>query len=140
MRRGRCLCGAITYEIDGEPIVVAHCHCTDCQQLSGAGHTTGAMFPADQVRIRGRVAEFRLESESGSVVTRRFCPTCGSPLFGRNTKMPGFVTVCVGTLEDPNSVNPQVAIFTRTRRHWDFFDSALPAFDRQPDWKPRDGV
>jgi hypothetical protein len=141
MREGRCLCGAASYEIDGDPIVVAHCHCTDCQRVSGAGHTTGAMFPADGIRISGEVAEYRLEGELGSAVTRTFCPKCGSPLFGRNTRMPGFMTVSVGTLADPDEVTPQVVIFARSRRHWDLGDSSLPTFDAQPpEWKPEDGV
>lgn len=140
MRGGRCLCGAITYEIDGDPVVVAHCYCTDCQRLSGAGHTTGAMFPAEKIRVRGEVSEFLLKSDADSIVTRTFCPKCGSPLFGRNTRMAGFMTVSAGTLDDPNSVSPQVVIFAQTRRHWDSVDSGLPTFDTQPDWKPEDGV
>ena len=140
MREGRCLCGAVTYEIEGDPVVVAHCHCTDCQRVSGAGHATGAMFAAEQVQVRGAVAEFELESEAKSTVTRTFCPKCGTPLFGRNTRMVGFLTVSVGTLDDPDSVTPQVAVFARTRRRWDFADSALPTFDAQPEWKPEDGV
>jgi hypothetical protein len=130
----------VTYEIEGDPIVVAHCHCVDCQRLSGAGHTTGAMFPADKILVRGDVSEFRLESEAGSVVTRTFCPKCGSPLFGRNTRMAGFMTVTAGTLDDPNSLEPQVVVFARTRRDWDMMDGALPTFDTQPAWKPEDGV
>jgi hypothetical protein len=140
MLRGGCLCGAVRYEIDGEPVVVAHCHCANCQRVSGAGHTTGAMFAAAAVRVQGETREFQLESESGSVVTRTFCPGCGSPLFGRNTRMEGFVTVSVGTLDDPDRVTPQVAVFARSRRHWDLMDQALPTFPTQPEWKPEDGV
>ena len=90
MLRGGCLCGGVRYEIEGDPVVVAHCHCTDCQRLSGAGHTTGAMFPVGAVTVHGAVSEFQIASSSDSVVTRSFCPTCGSPLFGRNTGMAGF--------------------------------------------------
>jgi hypothetical protein len=140
VRTGRCLCGEVTYEIEGDPVAVAHCHCTDCQRLSGAGHSTGAMFSADKIRVQGTVSEFRLESEAESGVTRTFCPRCGSPLFGRNTRMPRFMTVSVETLDDPNNVSPQVVVFARTRRTWDLMDSALPIFDTQPDWKPEDGI
>lgn len=136
MRSGGCLCGAVRYEIDGEPVVVAHCHCTDCQKLSGAGHTTGAMFSADCVRVTGEVREFRLESAKESEVTRSFCPRCGSPLFGRNSRMPGHVTVTAGTLDEPDRVTPQVAIFSRNKRGWDAIDAALPTFESQPEWKP----
>lgn len=98
------------------------------------------MFPADCIRVRGEVGEYRLTSETGSVVTRTFCPVCGTPLFGRNTGMAGFSTVSVGTLDDPDSVSPQVVIFARSRRHWDTMDGALPTFAAQPDWKPEDEV
>jgi hypothetical protein len=138
--KGRCLCGAVAYEIEGDPIVVAHCHCVDCQRISGAAHTTGATFPADRIRVAGDVAQFQLRSERGSMVTRTFCPRCGSPLFGRNTGMDGFVTVSVGTLDDPDAVMPQVVIFARTRRHWDAMDPGLPTFETQPDWEPADGI
>lgn len=139
MRHGRCLCGAVTYEIEGDPLVVAHCHCIDCQRLSGAGHTTGATFPADKIRVQGEVSAFHLESEVKSVVTRTFCPRCGSPLFGQSTRMPGFMTVAVGTLDDPDSVGPpQVAVFARTRRSWDVMDGALPSFAALPEFRPED--
>jgi hypothetical protein len=97
------------------------------------------MFPADKVTVRGVVAEYRIEN-SHSIVTRSFCSTCGSPLFGRNTRMPGAVTICVGSLDDPNSVTPQVVVFARSRRRWDLTDTELPTFDTQPDWRPEDGV
>lgn len=136
MLTGRCLCGAISYEIDGDPVVVAHCHCLDCQRLSGAGHTTGAMFPEAGVRLNGEPATYSTKSEAGNTVERLFCGRCGSPLFGRNTGMPGFMTVSLGTLDSPDRLTPRVAIFARTRRRWDVMDSTLPTFDAQPEWKP----
>jgi hypothetical protein len=140
MLTGRCLCGACSYEIDGEPVVVAHCHCRDCQRLSGAGHTTGAMFREDRVSLRGKPASFKLVSENGNTVTRLFCGACGSPLFGMNTGMPGFMTVSLGTLDTSDALTPQVAIFTRTRRPWDALDPSVASFEAQTDWKPNDPV
>lgn len=140
MRSGRCLCGGCTYEIDGDPIVVAHCHCLDCQRLTGAGHSTGAMFPQSDVTLIGPVASYELASASGNTVTRLFCATCGSPLFGKNTGMPEVMTVSLGTLDKPDDLTPQVAIFARTRRAWDTMDPTLATYDAQPGWKPEDGV
>ncbi len=139
MRLGRCLCGSVKYELDGEPLVVAHCYCEDCQRVSGAGHSTGVMYPVERVRLAGVVAEFQLETAE-SIVTRTFCPTCGSPLHGRNTRMPGVLTFTAGTLEDPNSVAPQVGIFTRSKRRWDAPNTNVADFEAQPPWKPGDEV
>jgi hypothetical protein len=77
------------------------------------------MFPSGSVVVHGKVAEYALKPKAGSVVTRTFCPVCGSALFGRNTRMPGFVTISVGTLDDPDGVVPQVVVFRRSRRRWD---------------------
>jgi hypothetical protein len=140
MLTGRCLCGTLSYEIVGDPVVVAHCHCLDCQKLSGAGHTTGAMFSEEGVTIFGDPARYSMKSEGGATVTRLFCATCGSPLFGKNTGMPGVMTVTLGTLDSSDDLIPQVAIFTRSRRAWDMPDPSIAAFPAQPDWKPADPV
>ena len=140
MLTGRCLCGDCTYEIDGEPIIVAHCHCLDCQRLSGAGHTTGAMFSEDGVRLNKEPATYAVTSEAGNTVTRLFCGVCGSPLFGKNSGMPGVMTVALGTLDSSAGLVPQVAIFARSRRDWDTADTNVETFETQPNWKPSDGV
>ncbi|NJO34124.1 MAG: GFA family protein [Rhodospirillales bacterium] len=140
MRTGGCLCGACKYEIDGDPVVVAHCHCTDCQKLSGAGHSTGAMFAENGVCLSGPTTSYSMPAESGNEVTRIFCSKCGSPLFGKNSGMPGFMTVPLGTLDSPDDLVPQVVVFARSRRHWDIVDENLPTYQAQPGWKPKDGV
>ena len=140
MLTGRCLCGGCSYSIEGDPVVVAHCNCRDCQRLTGAGHSTGAMFAEVGISLTGSVALFSLLSDAGNTVTRLFCSACGSPLFGKNTGMPGFMTVSLGTLDDPNVLTPQVAVFARTRPDWDSIDSSVESFDAQPGWKPSDGV
>ena len=127
---GGCLCGAITYKMNGKPIVVAHCYC----------HTTGAMFPEEQISVAGKMSEYKSLAESGSTVSHLFCSTCSTRLFGKNTGMPGVMTVAVGTLSDPDAVEPQVAVFARSRAHWDAVDARVQSFDAQPASKPEDGV
>jgi hypothetical protein len=137
---GGCLCGAVRYEVEGPPLVVAHCHCKDCQRGSGTGYSTGAMFPADRMRLTGPVSEFKLKSDNGNQVTRVFCPACGSPILGRNSAMVGYLTIALGTLDDSSGFEPQVVVFARSRKPWDIMDESLPTFDAQPNWKPGDAV
>ncbi|MBL1278403.1 MAG: GFA family protein [Ectothiorhodospiraceae bacterium] len=134
--RGRCLCGNVTYEVQGKPVIVAHCHCVDCQRLSGSGHLPGAMFQESQFTLTGEVGEYALTSDNGTVVTRGFCRMCGSPIFGKNTGMPGFVTITLGTLQDSSHLKPEVAIFSRNRKSWDVMDESLMTFAAQPEWTP----
>jgi hypothetical protein len=139
VHRGRCLCGAVRFETHGRPEIVAHCHCKDCQRLTGGGHSTGAMFPTSRFQLKGTVGEYLLESEAGNEVTRVFCPSCGSPILGRNSGMPGFVTVSLGTLEDSSEFEPAVVVFARNRKPWDVMDETIPTFDAQPSWRPEKG-
>lgn len=136
IHRGECLCGSVRVELEGPPIVVAHCCCLDCQRLTGTGHSTGAMFPEARARLTGKLSEYRLTSEAGNEVTRVFCPSCGSPILGRNTGMLGFVTVSLGLLRDSSAFEPSVVVFARSRRRWDTLDEAVPAFAAQPSWVP----
>ena len=133
---GRCLCGFVTYEVHGASVVVAHCHCEDCQRLTGAGHSTGAMYAVENFEIEGRVGRYDLKSENGNTVTRVFCSICGSPIRGQNTGMPGFVTVSQGTLDNSSDFKPEVVVFARNRNHWGLMDESLMTFEVQPHWKP----
>lgn len=140
VHHGGCLCGRVRYEASGPPVVVAHCHCRDCQRGSGAGHSTGAMFPSSSVSLTGEISEFKLKSDKGNVVTRAFCGTCGSPIFGKNDGMPGYVTIPLGTFDQSSEVIPQVVVFVSSRQVWDAIAPGLPTFEKQPDWKPEDGL
>jgi hypothetical protein len=98
------------------------------------------MYAESGIRIFGQPATYAMQSEAGNTVTRLFCGTCGSPLFGKNTGMPGVMTVTMGTLDTSDGMLPQVEIFTRTRRDWDRPNPAIQSFDVQPGWKPEDGI
>ncbi len=136
---GSCHCGAVRYKAEGKPVVVAHCNCTDCQRLSGAGHSTGAMFGVDKFEVVGNVKEYRLNSDHGNEVIKSFCPECGSSLFGRNNGMKGFITISLGTMDDSANLVPEVSVFDRNRKPWDVMGESIMVFDTQPDWKPEGG-
>jgi len=140
IHHGGCLCGSIRYQARGVPVVVAHCHCEDCQRLSGAGHTTGAMFSMDDVELSGNISEYTLEANNGNSVTRGFCSNCGSPVFGRNSGASEYLTIGLGTFDDSSNIEPQVVVFARNKKPWDLIDATLPTFETQPDWKPDDGI
>ena len=41
---GGCACGAIRFEIAGEPLFQNDCQCRDCQRMSGTGHGSYLTF------------------------------------------------------------------------------------------------
>lgn len=98
------------------------------------------MFSLDGFRLKGRVEDYNYTSDNGNDVTRSFCPDCGSPVFGKNSAMPGYVTVTLGTVDQSAAFKAQVVVFARNQNPWDIMDKNLPTFDAQPNWAPGDDV
>lgn len=40
---GHCLCKAVTYKVDDEPLLVGYDHCDDCQRQSGSTYCTSQL-------------------------------------------------------------------------------------------------
>src|SRR3546814_14234753 len=69
-RTGRCLCGEVTYEISGDPIATAVCHCEHCQRQSGGAFSVNVVMPASQLTISGTLQTYENTNEDGSEVYR----------------------------------------------------------------------
>jgi len=96
------------------------------------------MFSETNLKLQGEVGEYKLKSENGSEVTRVFCLTCGSSIFGKNSDMQGYVAISLGTLDNSSSFEPEVIIFARNQKPWDIMDKAITSFIKQPNWHPED--
>jgi hypothetical protein len=130
---GGCACGAIRYEIPGEPLVMTDCQCRDCQRKSGTGHGSYLTFAGRKdVTLEGRATHWDIAGDSGNVKTHAFCPTCGSPVYLTFAAMPDLFTVHAASLDDPGRYRPQRVLFGVRGHAWDTVDPALPKFDRMP--------
>lgn len=128
---GGCLCGAVRYE--GKEIKGSgHCHCIDCRKTSGTGHGSHMIVPEAAFRVSGELRFYDAPADSGNVVSRGFCPTCGSAVYSRNGGMPGTVAVRASSLDDPEVFQPQLVVYTKRAASWDLMDPALPGFEAMP--------
>jgi hypothetical protein len=130
--KGGCLCGAVTYEVQGEPMFVGHCACENCQKTSGTGHSTVAAFPEAQVAIHGQTTAYQGKGDSGQPTTSQFCPRCGTRLFTRASVMPGVVMITVGTADADADLQPTMMIYGKRRRSWDHVAPGLQVFEGMP--------
>ncbi len=76
MLTGACFCGDIGFEVPGDLIEIAHCHCSVCRKFHGGAFATfGAVDPKQFRWTRGeeRIVHYR-SSPHG---VRHFCPRCG---------------------------------------------------------------
>lgn len=130
--KGGCACGAVRYEISGDPVFQNHCQCRDCQHKSGTGHGSYLTFIREGVKLTGAAKGWDIVADSGNVKTRTFCPTCGSPLYLTFKAMPQFMAVHAASLDDPSRFTPQVVTYTSRALSWDKLDPTLQSFEKMP--------
>jgi hypothetical protein len=107
VRTGGCLCGAVRYEVHGEPKLVGLCHCADCRKSTGGYALHYADWPVSAVRLTGQLSTY---------AGRSFCSDCGSRVVHFSAH---HTEVLLGTLDDPpNDLVPQVEIWTIRREPW----------------------
>jgi hypothetical protein len=129
---GGCACGAIRYEIAGEPVFQNHCQCLDCQRKSGTGHGSYLTFPRANVKVQGKVTDWNIVADSGNMKTRSFCPTCGSPVYVTFSAMPENFAVHAASLDDPTRFKPQAVTYSARGYAWDFIDPSVDRFEKMP--------
>ncbi len=129
---GSCLCGQVTFSINGEPVRQAQCHCRDCQQSSGTGHMSLAFFRDTDMTITGKTSAYETTTDSGATMTRYFCPVCGARLFSTNTNRPGVRSIALGALDNSDWFTPQGIVYACRRPAWDQMDETIPSFDKMP--------
>ncbi|WP_374543373.1 GFA family protein [Sphingorhabdus sp.] len=133
MRGGGCLCGAVRYSVPSQPIVVAVCHCRDCQKQTGSAFSLVAAFPRSVVSIEGDCASLETTAASGSPVTRSFCCKCGSPLFSetKSGNEAGLVFVKAGTLDETLDLAPTAHVWTASKQAWVQIPDGIYSADRE---------
>lgn len=130
---GRCYCGDVKYEVQGDPLLAAQCHCRECQYITGGGPNFFVAMPVETFHYtQGQPKGFQ-RSDIDNAVTREFCPNCGTHLLTRAGAMPNAVIVKAGTMDDPSLFpTPQMAIFCIDKQAFHAIPENVPQFDRVP--------
>jgi hypothetical protein len=130
MATGRCLCGAVRYEVRGPLQDVLICHCEECRRWHGHISAFTAARRRDLV-VDDELAVRWIDSPASDADARRgFCGTCGSSLFweapGRET-----ISIAAGTLDGSVALRVTGHIFVSQRAGYDELpDDGLPRHDR----------
>ena len=126
---GRCLCGHVAYEYSGSVGPASYCHCRDCRRCTGSAFNIGVRFDLAEFQITaGRAKGFTKRGDSGTELTRHFCPECGSPIFTSSPKHPDYVYVKAGSLDDPTIVEPTHQSWIASAVSWSRIDREIASF------------
>jgi hypothetical protein len=120
---GGCLCRAVRYVADAEPVNQRVCHCRMCQKAIGAAFNARLLFRADDVKVNGQLDTFNSSPE----LQRGFCSQCGTTVLSIRASA-GLVAITAGTLDDPSLFEPAMHFWTASRQAWVRLDDGLPAY------------
>jgi hypothetical protein len=130
---GRCLCGAIRYRCDAEPLLTAICHCRNCQKQTGTSFSLLVAVPRGALGIEGGTLKtFSDTGDSGLPVQRKFCGNCGTPIVSQIDAMPELEFIKAGTLEDTSWLSPSMEIWCDSAQPWVKIDETRQRVPRNP--------
>lgn len=105
---GRCLCGAISYQVEDSLRGVVNCHCSQCRRFHGhfAAYTAA---PRSEVKIKDTDQQLTWYASS-SRARRGFCGRCGSSLFWDEHDAE-LLRITAGTLDQPTGLKTTTHIY-----------------------------
>lgn len=129
---GGCLCGAVRYTLTAKPVTTRQCWCRLCQYLGAGSATANIIVPRAALQIEGALSSYSSVADSGNVLHRQFCPTCGTPVGGYAEVREHLYVLRIGTLDDPNLYPPEITIWTEAAPAWAPIDHSKPSLAGQP--------
>lgn len=131
---GRCQCGQAQYRLDGKPLTLFACHCTDCQRQSSSAFGMALWVRTADVQLtQGELKEWVREMPSGRKMSCRFCPNCGTRIFHQVLGQNETLSIKPGTLDDTSWLRPAAHIWTQSRQPWIQLDPATRQYPGNPD-------
>ena len=130
--QGSCLCGKISYEVEGELSDFGYCHCQSCQKASGSAHGANAGVNRNHF-ILSDPDSFLSEYESSPGKIRSFCSKCGSPLYAYLKSSPDLIRIRLGTLDSRFTKTVKAHTFVSEKASWEVIGGDAPQFETWAD-------
>jgi len=129
---GKCLCGAIAYEINGPLGPIVNCHCSMCRRWHGAAFRTRCTIASKNFKwCKGEEHLSKYHSSKQDIMT--FCKLCGSNLVTLYKDDPDHIGLPIGGLEQDPGSRPIAHIFVGSKAPWYGITDSLPQYDQLPD-------
>jgi hypothetical protein len=130
---GGCLCAAVRYRVDAEPLTLYACHCMDCQRRTGSGFAMSLVVRREALVVEtGTPAPYAATLADGRTKRGRMCAACGTRLWGEPEGDARIVVVQPGTLDDTSWLHPVAHIWARSAQPWIVFPLDVTVFLEQP--------
>lgn len=77
---GSCFCGAVQFQVTGEPAAAGYCHCSSCRHWSAGPVNAFTLWPPKALRVTRGEEHVGAYSKNPSSI-RKWCRECGGHLF-----------------------------------------------------------
>ena len=127
--RGSCLCGGIRFEVTGDPLTMAYCHCSRCRKAGGIASVT--VRAQDFRWIQGHELVTRYTPEPPWNLIRCFCRVCGTYL-GEPETDPKAFPLSAHTFDDDPRIRPVLREQVASKPPWYELTDGLPEYANAP--------
>ena len=131
---GGCLCGAVRYRCNADPISMGLCQCERCQRQSGSAFLIATVFAREAVELdEQKLKTFAAFDEGGAGLYRHFCPECGSAVMITLDRYPDIRSMMGGTLDDKSKLKPGFSLWCSSAQPWLVLPPEITRFPEYPD-------
>lgn len=119
-RVAECCCGKSSIQVEGEPSILAVCHCNNCKKRTGSAFGISSYFPREQVLAKTEdmsCYEF-FHEEHDHYQKRYFCSGCGTTLYWSISTMDHLVGIAGGCFVQTPLGEPSRSINHRNICSW----------------------
>lgn len=128
---GSCLCGKVTFEIQGDFENFYLCHCEKCRKDTGSAHAANLFSSTAHIKWLSGQDHVRTYNHLSQGHIKSFCQTCGSAL--PNIQMEGkLLVVPAGSLDSDIHIRPQGHIYYASKANWDRDLEKVKTYDVLP--------
>lgn len=136
--KGKCLCGAVAFEVIGEIPNLYQCHCSMCRKSTGSSANAATFVRADMFRwVSGKDKISSFTKDTG--YRSDFCSICGSPVPNplRDTDK---VWVPAGLLEETQGLAVVIHLHMKSQACWERTSQDAQEYDEAPNLETLDNA
>lgn len=128
---GSCLCGDVSFELNGEFESFYLCHCKHCQKDTGSAHASNLFSTTAKLAWQtgeDKVKTYQLPSTKH---VKSFCLNCGSAV--PNIQMNNMLVVPAGCLNQDIAIKPTAHIYKSSAAAWTKNLGDVKSYEKLPE-------
>jgi hypothetical protein len=84
--QGECFCGAVQFQLSGQPVAMGYCHCESCRHWSAGPVNAFTLWRPDALKVT-RGSEHIGTYNKTTISFRKWCQRCGGHVFSDHPTM-----------------------------------------------------